>query len=75
MATKKEIEKAFDAGQAAQLIGAPDWGNPFNDHRTEEREAWLAGKSAPLADKWRAGGRNIYQGIEDKVTLADKAEA
>ena len=74
MPTKKALDKAFDAGQAAQMIGAPDWGNPFGADRPEERDEWVRGKSEPLADKWRPGGRNIYLDIEDKVALADKVE-
>ncbi len=70
--TKKERDKAYDAGQAAKLIGAPDWGCPFPEG-SEERDAYFEGKNAELADKWLPGGRNIYVGIEDKVALADKA--
>ena len=75
MPTKKALDKAFDAGQAAQLIGAPDWGNPFGDDRPEERAEWFRGKKETLADKWQPGGRNIYQDIGDKVTLRDKVDA
>lgn len=74
MPTKKDLGKAYDAGQAAQMVGAPDWANPFGNDRPEERQAWADGKAAPLAEKWLPGGRNIYADIQDKVTLADRTE-
>lgn len=60
-ATKKVLEMAYDAGQAAQLHGVPDDACPFSERdpdRAEERAAYFDGKNAELADKWKAGGGN-----------------
>lgn len=75
MPSKKALEQAYDAGQAAQLIGAPNWGNPFDAHRQEERDEWFRGKTEPLADKWKPGGQDLFLDIDEKITLNDRAEA
>lgn len=60
--TKAAKAKCFDAGQAAQLYGVPDEDCPFAEG-TDERDAYMEGKAAPLADKWQpqAGGRALTQ--------------
>jgi hypothetical protein len=51
MATKA-LEKAFDAGQAAQKGGYPAEGCPFEEG-SEEGDAWADGYTSPLAEKWQ----------------------
>lgn len=56
--TKKALAMAFDAGQAAQRFGLPEGFTaeeacPFKDDRPEERDAYLDGYGAELAEKWQ----------------------
>lgn len=56
--------KCFDAGQAAQLYGVPDEACPFAPG-SDEYDAYMEGKKAPLADKWQQGGRALTQEAEN----------
>lgn len=49
-ATKRALEIAYDAGQAAQRDHLRDDVCPFPEG--EERDAWLRGYEEPLAEKW-----------------------
>lgn len=62
MATKAELAKAFDGGQAAQAGGFPAEGCPFEEG-TDERKAWMEGFEAELAEKWTSAARAITQEI------------
>lgn len=53
MATKKALEKAYDAGQAAQARGLPDEASPFEEG-SDEHVAYMHGKSEELAEKWNS---------------------
>lgn len=62
MATKAELGKAFDAGQAAQLYNVPDEACPFEEG-TDEYDEYMKGKGEELAEKWTSGSRQITQEI------------
>lgn len=57
MASKTALAKAYDAGQAAQWRNLNESVCPFEEG--EERDAWLEGYSADLAEKWNASGDNL----------------
>lgn len=64
MATKTELEKAYDAGQAAQRDHLTADVNPFE--AGEFAEAWLDGYHDELADKWMpAGGTDHRQEVSN----------
>jgi hypothetical protein len=62
MATKAELAKAFDGGQAAQAGGFPAEGCPFEEG-TPEYDEWMRGHDEDLAEKWLNPARQITQEI------------
>lgn len=52
--TKKALGKAYDAGQAARRDHLSEDVCPFAEG--PERDAWLEGRNAELAEKWLPGG-------------------
>ena len=62
MATKAELAKAFDGGQAAQAGGFPAEGCPFEEG-TPEHGAWMDGYDGDLADKWLNPARALTKEI------------
>ena len=66
MATKAELAKAFDGGQAAQAGGFPAEGCPFDEeNQTDEYNEWMKGYDGDLADKWLNPARALTKEIEN----------
>ena len=59
MATKAELGKAYEAGQAAQRDHLTSDVCPFEDG-SEFAEAWFDGYNADLAEKWLPAGGNDH---------------
>ena len=64
MATKAELAKAYDGGQAAQAGGFSTDGNPFEEG-SDEYEQWIAGFEDDLAEKWTSAARTLTKEISN----------
>ncbi len=62
MATKAELAKAFDGGQAAQAGGFPAEGCPFEPD-TPEHDEWMKGYDEDLSEKWTSPARALTKEI------------
>lgn len=60
---KTAIAKAYDAGQAARWRHLVADVCPFEEG--DERDAWLDGYNADLADKWLQDGAALEQRIDN----------